>query len=78
MDGVVLGVWGVHLSNPFGGQHLGRGQLPPSSPPRLGPRPSAARRQQAMTQPRMARKERENNRGEGREGPVKPAAGEGG
>lgn len=31
-----------------------------------------------MTQPRMARKERENNRGEGREGPAEPAAGEGG
>lgn len=33
MDAVVLGVWGVHLSNPSGGQHLGRGRLPPSSPP---------------------------------------------
>lgn len=33
MDVVVLGVWGVYLSNPFGGQHLGRGRLPPSSPP---------------------------------------------
>lgn len=33
MDVVLLGVWGVYLSNPFGGQHLGRGRLPPSSPP---------------------------------------------
>lgn len=78
MDVAVLGVWGVHRSNPSGRQHLGRGGFPLSLPPRFGPRPSAARRQQAMTQPRMARKERENNRGEGREGPVKPAAGEGG
>lgn len=29
-----------------------------------------------MTQPRMARKERENNRGEGREGPAEPAPGQ--
>lgn len=65
--------------HPLQGAALGQGAASPFlSAPRLGPRPSAARRQQAMTQPRMARKERENNRGEGREGPDEPAAGEGG